>query len=128
LKILASLVGPENFARAIEDSAVECPVEGSPARADVISPCPAFAGYIEYYSDQRKGAAMAKKGRRVESGSARMKRLGHKPCQVWLDKVERSLVERASKMDRRPMATFIRLAAIDLAKVMLKEPLDRGTT
>lgn len=64
---------------------------------------------------------MAKKKKKAASGSARMKALGHKPVQIWLDSHELDLVRRAAAAERRPPATFIRVVAVSMAKAILRE-------
>ncbi len=63
----------------------------------------------------------AKKKAKPKTGAQRMKQLGHKPCQVWFDKTEREILQQAAALEYRPMATFVRRAAIELAKKVMRD-------
>lgn len=66
---------------------------------------------------------MAKRKPRVKilKGANRMKQLGKRPIQIWVDDDHHRLLSEASKMWGRPMSNFVKWAALQLAAKMSRE-------
>lgn len=58
---------------------------------------------------------MRKPKRRNGRGTSRMIALGKKSCQIWLTAQEHALLMDVSRQDHRPMATYVKLAALQAA-------------
>lgn len=58
---------------------------------------------------------MAKKPPQKKRGASRMAEQGYVQVQIWLDKSEADLIRRAARLDQRPVATWVRRAAMDAA-------------
>jgi uncharacterized protein (DUF1778 family) len=56
-----------------------------------------------------------RKGKK-KTGGNRMMELGKRPSQVWLRPEDYELIKAAAALDGRPIAQFIKLAAIKAAK------------
>lgn len=60
-----------------------------------------------------------KKGN-ITGGGTRMKELGYKPIQVWVDREDMNTIKQAAKMDGRPMTRFMLRAALAAAQQVTK--------
>ena len=49
---------------------------------------------------------------RSSVGGKRMKELGYKPIQIWLDKEEMARIKKAAEKDGRPVTRFVARAAL----------------
>jgi hypothetical protein len=47
-----------------------------------------------------------------ETSSKRLQQSGKKPIMVWFDKDEHALIKRFSKLDERPMTSYVRRATM----------------
>lgn len=59
-------------------------------------------------------------------GASRMKEQGYKLVNVWLDKNELAVIEKACELVGRKLATFIREAAFGSAGVVLDTKAEHG--
>jgi uncharacterized protein (DUF1778 family) len=66
---------------------------------------------------------MAKRKQRAKilKGSNRMKQLGKRPIQIWVDDDHHQLLSNAAKMWQRPIANFVKWSAIQAAAIMMRE-------
>ncbi len=55
------------------------------------------------------------RGRKKQSGSARMVEFGYLQVQIWLDQSEAAMVKEAAAKDGRKLATWIRQIAVKAA-------------
>jgi len=49
-------------------------------------------------------------------GGTRMKQLGYKPIQIWVDREDMALLKAAADFDGRPLTRYVLRAALDLAR------------
>lgn len=56
-----------------------------------------------------------------KSGGARMMANGKVPSQIWFNKREMREIRLAARVDDRPVASFIRIAALNAAAELLRE-------
>lgn len=55
----------------------------------------------------------------MKRGASRMREQGYKQCILWLSPKEWERMDAASRMEGKPMATFIRDNANELAQMMI---------
>jgi hypothetical protein len=74
-----------------------------------------------------KEIATRRRPRKIKSGGTRMKELGYKPIQIWLDREDLEFLKVAAANDGRPLTRYVLRAAMQLATLAQENPqLRRG--
>lgn len=62
-----------------------------------------------------------RKPSKQKMGGTRMKELGYKPIQIWVDREDMALLLTAADFDGRPLTRFVLRAALEMARKQLLE-------